>query len=157
MQNMRIGVVVSMVPVGVKWRRLARCPSWNTQTMAPKVAVRLSRLSTNALTGTSRLPVIRNSTVKVTRAMMPPARGSLANSDALESTNCADWPPTRMGNDAAFADGPVATCVAGGVRWRMAFTSDSPCSDSGSTVGMADSQTPGAPPGAVKRAEAALG
>src|SRR6516164_8596375 len=115
MQNMRIGVVVSIVPVGVKWSTLARWPRWKIQTMAPNVALRLSRLSTIALAGTTTLPVIKNSTVKVTRAITPAATGTLAAMAALESTNWADWPPTRVENGAG--------------RWRIVFTSVSPLDD----------------------------
>ena len=69
--------------------------------MAPKVAVRLSRLSTTALSGTSRLPNSRNSTTKVTSGDdRQPASGSRAKSDALESTSCADGPPTSTANGA---------------------------------------------------------
>src|SRR6516162_4377247 len=111
--------------------------------MAPNVALRLSRLSTIALAGTTTLPVMRNSTVKVTRAIRPAATGTLAAMAAFESTNCADWPPTRVENGAG--------------RWRIVFASVSPRADWGSTVGTAENQVPEAPPGAVNLDEAAFG
>ena len=56
MQNIRIGIDVSIVPVAVKPSRPARLPSWKIHTIAPNVAVRLRTLRTSALIGTSTLP-----------------------------------------------------------------------------------------------------
>src|SRR5207302_7638987 len=100
MQNIRIGVDVSRAPVGVKSRNPARWPSWKIHTMAPNVAVRLSRLSTTAFTGTTTLPVIRNRTVNVTMPMITAASGTSVNNDDLASTSWADGPPERTGNGA---------------------------------------------------------
>src|SRR6516162_681012 len=120
MQNIRIGVVVSSVPVAVKWSSPAPCPFWNTHTMAPNVAVRLSRLSTTALAGTSRLPNIRNSVTNVTRAMMPRAHGTREKIAAFESTSCADDPVTSTGQGAATARTSRTRCSpAGDCGWRL--------------------------------------
>ena len=54
------------------------------QTMAPKVAERLSRLRTSALIGMTTEPNWMNSTTKVMRAMIPSGqRAACANSDVL--------------------------------------------------------------------------
>src|SRR2546430_954642 len=52
--------------------------------MAPNVADRLSRLRITALAGTSRLPDMRNSTVKVTAQMARADRGRNPKSGSLE-------------------------------------------------------------------------
>jgi len=59
MQNIRMGVVVSVTPVGVNPRKPDRWPSWKTHTMAPKVAESHSRFSTIALMGTRIDPNMR--------------------------------------------------------------------------------------------------
>ena len=141
MQNIRIGVVMSMSPVGVKSSSSARWPSWKIQTMAPKVALRLSRLRTMAFTGTRTLPNMRNRTTKVTRAMMPAASGSRSRMAALESTSSADGPATSTGKGAS--------------RARTSWTRASPSADSGSTDGTTENQVP--PPGEANRPEASLG
>ena len=110
MQNISTGVVASMVPVGVKPRDSERWPSWKIHTMAPNVAVRLSRLSSTAFTGTSSPPNIRNSKTKVTSAMMPPAQGRRPISDAFESTNWADGPPTKTLKGDGTARTSLANC-----------------------------------------------
>ena len=89
---MRMGVVASRLPVAVKSSRPDRWPSWKTHTMAPKVAVRLSRLRTIALTGMTTLPNIMNSRTAVITAMRPSANGRRSNSDCLVSTS---WPTGR--------------------------------------------------------------
>ena len=43
MQNMRIGVNTSIVPVGVNPRTPLRCPSWKIQTIAPKFTGRFNK------------------------------------------------------------------------------------------------------------------
>src|SRR2546423_1081298 len=122
---MRIGVVVSMMPVAVKSRAPDRWPSWKIHTMAPKVADRLSRLRITAFTGTSRLPDIRNRTVKVTTTMARAASGSSPNSESLESTSWAEGPPTVTWKGAGEA--------------RTAWTRASPSADTGSTEGTTES------------------
>ena len=94
---MRIGVVVSSVPVAVKLSRPAPWPCWKTHTIAPKVAVRLSRLSTTALIGTSRLPNIRNRVTRVTMAMIPSAHGRSVKMACLESTSWGGVAPDQDG------------------------------------------------------------
>src|SRR5689334_17311804 len=140
MQNIRIGMTTAMVPVGVKSSQPLRWPSWKIHTIAPKVAVRLSRLSTTALSGTSRLPKSRNSTTNVTRAMKPTAHGRRANSDAFVSTRSAEGPPTRTGAGAGTA--------------RTAWTTASPSLDIGSTDVTTDSHVD---PGPANRVDAAFG
>src|SRR5579864_7715558 len=139
MQNMRIGVVVSSVPVGVKWSRPAPWPVWNTHTMAPNVAVSESRLSTTALVGTSRLPNIRNSVMKVTSATIPSASGTLAKMAALESTSWAADPVTSTGHGEGTARTRCTRCSPAG---------DCGCSDE---TGTTDSHVP---VGLAKRADA---
>ena len=94
MQNIVMGVVVSIRPVGVKFNRPDRCPSWKTQTIAPNVADRLSRFRITALAGTRRLPAIRNSTTNVTTPISAPASGISRKRLAFESTSSAADPPT---------------------------------------------------------------
>ena len=103
MQNMRIGIDESMRPVAVKSSTPERLPSWKTQTIAPKVAVRLSRLSTSALIGISTLPVIRNSSTRVAMAMMANAHGRRDRRASLVSS--------QLGG--AAADQRVETGVEG--------------------------------------------
>ena len=86
------------------------------------------------------LPVIRNSSTKVTRAMMAAATGSSPNSDALVSTS--------------WAEGPVTWAPSGAGRSRTAATSSSPASEKGSTDGTTDSQVPLA--AAKRRASGAM-
>ncbi len=75
-QNMRIGIDVSVKPVAVKPSRSAPLPSWNTHTMKPNTAVRLSVLSTIAFNGTSSDPNIKNSRTKVDTTIIAPAIGT---------------------------------------------------------------------------------
>src|SRR5215207_180079 len=108
MQNMRIGITTAIVPVGVKSRTPDRWPSWKIHTMAPNVVT----------------------------TMMRAARGMLENSEAFESTNSADGPPTRAGAGAGTA--------------RTSWTTASPSADIGSTPGTTDSHVAS---GAENRAE----
>jgi DNA-binding NarL/FixJ family response regulator len=89
--------------------------TWNTQTIAPKVAPRLSRFSTIALTGTTTEPVKRNSSPKVASATTPRARGSRPSRASWSSTNVAPSPVTCTGEPA----GCVAARGAGAqpLRW----------------------------------------
>ena len=141
MQNSSTGVKTLMVPVGVKWSRRAKWPSWKTKTSAPNVAERLSTLSSKAFTGTSRLPTIRNRSTKVLTATSASASGRRRPRTALPSTRRAESPPTRTGNGAGVA--------------RTAFTSFSPAGENGSTDGTTDSHVPR--PAAVKRRDSSLG
>jgi hypothetical protein len=119
---MSTGMTPARVPVGVNPRRPAPLPSWKTQTMAPNMADRLSRFSTRALSGTTMLPNIMNSSTKVTTAMMATATGRSPRSDAVESTSWADCPPT-------------VTSSKGASTARTSRTKRSPSADSGSTAG----------------------
>ena len=69
--------------------RPERLPSWKIHTIAPNVAVRLSRLSTSALIGTSTLPDSRNNSTNVAITMMAMASGSRSAIDDLVSTSSA--------------------------------------------------------------------
>ena len=71
--------------------------------------------STSALSGMTTLPVIMNSTIRVTNAMMIPATGSRPEMPSLESTSVADGPDTRIVNGARVS--------------RMLWTSFSPCGE----------------------------
>ncbi len=62
--------------VGVKPSIPDRCPSWKIHTMAPKTALRLSRLNTRALSGSTTLPVNPNSTTNVATAIRTMATGN---------------------------------------------------------------------------------
>jgi hypothetical protein len=75
MQNMSTGVKTSIRPVAVTPRTPPRWPSWKIQTSAPNVAVRLSRLSTSALIGTTTLPVSMKSSASVTMPTTASAAG----------------------------------------------------------------------------------
>ncbi len=77
MQNIRIGTLGSIVPVGVNPSSPDRFPSWKTKTSAPNITHRLSTLSTDAFRGAITLPVMTNSTTKVTSTISAAIRGSL--------------------------------------------------------------------------------
>lgn len=92
MQNNSIGMVATMVPV-TSVPNPPRCPSWKIQISAPKVAVNDSTLRTNALMGSTTEPVSRNSSTKVTTAMMASTRGSLCTMPSTASRS--NWAPRR--------------------------------------------------------------
>ena len=56
--------MVVLVGVGVNPSKPDRCPYWKIHTMAPKTAVRLRKLSTRALIGSTTLPVNSHSTTQ---------------------------------------------------------------------------------------------
>ena len=112
----------------MKPSRPEKWPSWKIHTIAPNVAVRLSTLSSSALTGTSRLPVIRNSRTNVASAMIPSVHGRTRSTDSFVSTSVADSPVTVNANGAVVA--------------RMSFTSCSPAAECGSMSGTTESQVP---------------
>ena len=118
-------------PVGVKPSRPDKWPSWKIHTMAPKVALKLSRLSTSAFTGTSRLPNMRNSNTNVDTAIRPSAIGMRSNIAAFASTRSAEVPPTTTEN--------------GMSRLRMSCTSCSPSPETGSTFGTTENHVPCVP------------
>src|SRR5262245_19958527 len=128
MQNISTGVELSSVPVAVNPSAPAKWPSWNTNAIAPNVADRLSRFSTMALIGTSTLPVIRNSTTKVTSAINPAASGTRPKMADFESTSWAEGPATSVSNGAGVA--------------RTSRTSRSPADEIGSTEGTTESHVP---------------
>ena len=74
MQNSSTGMLATSVPVGVV-PNAPRWPSWKIHTSAPNAAVSESTLRTRALTGRTTLPVSRNSSTKVTTAMMASTSG----------------------------------------------------------------------------------
>ncbi len=76
----------------------ARCPCWKTQTATPNVALSDAALSTRALAGMTRLPVIRKRARKVTSAITASASGRCAETESTVSTCCAVSPVTRTGN-----------------------------------------------------------
>src|SRR2546421_9805722 len=140
MQNIRIGVDVSRVPVGVNDSSPDRCPSWKIHTMAPNVADRLSRFRIRALTGITTLPEKRNSITNVITAIIATASGRRPNMALLESTSWADDPVTRTRNGAGWS--------------RISWTRCSPLADIGSTFGTHDSHVPPPP---LNRARAGVG
>ena len=103
---MRIGVVVSSDAGGREVEEAGRGgPSWKIHTMAPKVAVRLSRFSTIALTGTSRLPNIRNSSTKVVTTMRAPRQRHRAEDRRPWSRRAAPTPRRRAPSNGRRVDG----------------------------------------------------
>src|ERR1044072_2390321 len=103
MQNIRIGVVVSIMPVGVNPSAPDRWPSWKTHTIAPNVAESDSRFNTTAFAGTRPLPDIRNSTTNVPSPITPAAAGTRPKMLDFESTSSAAEPPTCVANGAGTA------------------------------------------------------
>ena len=93
--------------------------------MAPKVADRLSRLRITALIGITTEPNWMNSTRKVTRAMIPAARGKPREQRRLRVD--------ELCRHARDLGGERRRSVA-----RMAFTRASPSLESGSTAGTTD-------------------
>jgi hypothetical protein len=104
-------------------RTSERFPSWNIQTIEPKVADSDSRFKTTALAGTKTDPNIKKRTTKVTTPMMASASGRSPIREALISTREADSPVT-----------PTAT---GAPRRRTSATRSSASPLLGSTAGMA--------------------
>ena len=68
MQNSSTGMLATSVPVGVV-PSAPRWPSWKIHTSAPNAAVNDNTLSTNAFSGSTTLPVSRNSSTNVIAAM----------------------------------------------------------------------------------------
>ena len=64
-------------------RARPRCPSWKIHTIAPNAAVSESMLSTKAFSGTTTLPVSRNSSANMITAISPSTSGSR---DVMAST-----------------------------------------------------------------------
>ena len=75
MQNSSTGMFATNVPVDVV-PSAPRWPSWKIHTIAPNAAVSESMLSTNAFSGTTTLPVSRNSSTNMMTAMSPRTNGS---------------------------------------------------------------------------------
>ena len=69
MQNIRIGVNTSMVPVGVKMQQVREVAVLEDPHHRAECRGEAEHVSTSALSGTRRLPVIRNSSTKVANAM----------------------------------------------------------------------------------------
>ena len=75
MQNSSTGMLDANVPVAVV-PSAPRWPSWKIQTSAPNAAVSERTLSTTAFTGSTTLPVSRNSSPSVMTAMAASTHGS---------------------------------------------------------------------------------
>src|ERR1700760_4960214 len=88
-------IIVTSVGAGVKPSSPARCPSWKIHTRAPNTAVSESALRARALTGRTTLPVNRNSSTKVVRAIHKIAQGRPLPTAARVSISAAADPPTR--------------------------------------------------------------
>src|SRR6476646_3992128 len=110
MQNSRTGIEVLIGP-GVKPNTEDRCPCWKTQTITPNTAPIVSALRMSALTGSSTLPVNRNSKTRVVRAIQTMAYGSREPMADFESTSCAGDPPR------------YTVLVPGGGTFRTLWTS----------------------------------
>ena len=95
------------------------------KTRAPKVAVRLSPVSTIALIGSSTLPVSRNSRTNMPMKSTMPAMGRRCLRMWKVSVLTAAGPPTLMPSKGALA-------------WRMLLTRWVPAVEYGSTLGIAD-------------------
>ena len=120
--------------------QLEKWPSWKIHTIAPNVAVRLSTFMTSAFTGTSRLPVMRNSRIE---------RGERDHADDQRE-------PTEhriLGVDEPRAE-PVTPNGNGASSSRMSCTSVAPSGENGSTSGTTDSQVPWPPSSGRNRAVA---
>ncbi len=85
-------MVATIVPV-TSVPNPPRCPSWKIQISAPKVAVRDNTLSTSAFRGSTTEPVNRNSSAKVTIAMMASTKGSLSTMPSTASRSSCAPPP----------------------------------------------------------------
>ncbi len=88
-QNIRIGMLGSIEPLGVKPNRSARLPSWKIQTRTPNITPMLRVFRSMAFAGSSTLPVIRNSTRKVVTRIRPKTSGSRSTSSARNSLSSA--------------------------------------------------------------------
>ena len=75
MQNNSTGMLATSVPVGVV-PSAPRWPSWKIHTSAPNAAVNDNTFSTTAFSGSTTLPVSRNSSPKVISAITPSTHGS---------------------------------------------------------------------------------
>jgi hypothetical protein len=120
MASIRIGIVGSMVPVGVNCRSPDRCPSWKIHTTTPNVAASDSRFIAIALTGSTTDPNARNSSTNVAPAMTRPIHGTVADKLLSSSTSCAVCPPT------------YTLAPAGGATPRTPWTICLACAESGS-------------------------
>ena len=92
--SIRIGMVGSMVPVGVKLSSPDRWPCWKIHTIAPNVAVSDSAFITMALTGSTTDPNARNSSTNVASTTTSAIQGRVWPRLASSSTSCAVAPPT---------------------------------------------------------------
>ena len=93
MQKSSSGMVV-LVGVGVNPSSPDRWPYWKIQTMAPKTALRLRKLRTRALSGSTTLPVNSHRTISVVRTIRTRASGSRLPRSCFWSTSDAAPPPT---------------------------------------------------------------
>ena len=75
MQNNNTGMLATSVPLGVV-PSAPRWPSWKIHTSAPNAAVSDNTLHISAFSGSTTLPVSRNSNTKVMAAMIPSTSGS---------------------------------------------------------------------------------
>src|SRR5271165_3475840 len=75
MQNSNTGMLACNVPLGVV-PSAPRWPSWKIHTSAPNAAVSDSTLHTSAFTGSTTLPVSRNSSTNAMQAISPNTSGS---------------------------------------------------------------------------------
>ncbi len=75
MQNNSTGMLATRVPVDVV-PSAPRLPSWKIHTIAPNAADSDRMLSTSALTGSTTLPVSRNSSTSMITAISPSTSGS---------------------------------------------------------------------------------
>ena len=92
--NIRIGMVGSIVPLGVNCSSPDRCPSWKIQTTTPYMADSDSTFITIALTGSTTEPNARNSSTNVASATTSAIHGSVRPRLESSSTSCAVCPPT---------------------------------------------------------------
>ncbi len=86
--------MVVLVGSGVNPRSPDRCPSWKIHTTAPKTAVRLRKLRTSALSGSTTLPVNSHRMMKVVKTIRARASGSRLPRSCFWSTSEAAPPPT---------------------------------------------------------------
>ncbi len=87
-------------------------PSWNTHTIAPNVADSDSVFSTSAFSGSTRLPVNRNSTTNDASTISAIAIGIVTASACRLSALIAVWPVNCTGHGAGTARASDSRCLA---------------------------------------------
>src|SRR6201993_5590933 len=134
MQNNSTGMLFTNVPLGVV-PNAPRWPSWKIHTSAPNAAVNESTLHASAFTGSTTLPVSRNSSTNVMAAISPNTSGSRSvTASTLSRLTCAT-PPISADRPA----GPATSCN------RLSWVSEA-CENSGAVLVTVRNALPSANP-----------